>query len=332
MRSSAFSAHVALLAVQACFGLFPIFGKLAFATEQRPGFAPFAVGAWRMVFASAVLLAGARLTSPGRWIPRRADLARLCVCALLGVTVNMTLYLEGLQRSTAVDAGLVMCLIPVFTFAIAASARQEEFRWMRALGLLVALGGASLLLWAERPELVRAHGLGNFLMVLNTLSYAAYLVLVRPLMRTYAPLVVIAWVFALSLPFVPLLVARDVAGSALPAFQAVREFFAPSAASAGAWASLAFILVFPTALAYFLNAFALARVRASTTAVYVYLQCLITVAAGVVVLGDELTPTKLAAAACVCAGIWLVARREAPRAEPRGEAEAKASKEAPAGS
>ena len=72
---------------------------------------------------------------------------------------------------------------------------------------------------------------------------------------------------------------------------------------------LAFILVFPTSLAYFLNAFALSRLRASTTAMYVYVQPLITGVAGAVLLGEELTRGLLLSAGLVFAGIWLVARR-----------------------
>ena len=60
-----------------------------------------------------------------------------------------------------------MCLIPVFTFLVAALVGQEPFRWLRAVGIAVALAGASLLFWAERPELIRAHGVGNALMALN---------------------------------------------------------------------------------------------------------------------------------------------------------------------
>ena len=37
---------------------------------------------------------------------------------MLGVTANMLLYLEGLARSSAIEATLVMCLIPVFTFGL----------------------------------------------------------------------------------------------------------------------------------------------------------------------------------------------------------------------
>jgi drug/metabolite transporter (DMT)-like permease len=303
------SAHLALLLAQTCFGLFPVSKRWLF----EPGaFSPFAVGAWRMLFAAGSLALCASIVHAGRWRIARQDLPRFVACALLGVTVNMSLYLEGLKRSTATEAGLVMCLIPVFTFGIAAFAGQERFRAGRAIGIGVALAGASLLFWAERPELVRAHGLGNALMAVNALSYASYLVVVRPLARKYPPMVVIAWVFVLSLPFVPLLVARETWGSGAGVVQGAAAFLAPPGASAGAWWALAFTLVFPTTVAYLANAFALSRVRASTTAAYIYIQPAITGVAAWLLIGEDPTPVTFLSAALVFAGIWLVARPGRP--------------------
>src|SRR5262245_12861679 len=110
-------AHAALSVVQVCFALFPIFGKRAF---EPGGFTPLSVGAWRILFGAGSLSLLAALGFRERLVPGLGDLARLALGALLGVVVNMTLYLEGLELSTASNAGLVMCLIPVFTFVIAA--------------------------------------------------------------------------------------------------------------------------------------------------------------------------------------------------------------------
>jgi drug/metabolite transporter (DMT)-like permease len=282
--------HAALLVVQVCFALFPVAAKVAF---RDGAFTPFSMGVWRIGFGAASLLAVAVLRRGRAAFPRLRDLPILLLCSFLGVTANMALYLEGLSRSTATNAGLMMCLIPVFTFTIAAAVRHERFQPARALGVLVALAGASMLHWAEAPELAREHGLGNFLMVLNTLSYATYLVISRPLLRRYPPVVVIAWVFVLAVPFAPWLARGQVL---LPQ------------AGPSAWWALAFVLVFPTSVAYLLNTFALARLRASTTAIYVYLQPLITAAGSRVVLGEKPTRATVLSAACVFAGIWLVAR------------------------
>jgi drug/metabolite transporter (DMT)-like permease len=291
------SGHVALAVVQVCFALFPIFGKLAF---EDGAFTPMAVGSWRMMFAAATLLLAAFIVHRGAALPRARDLPWLAMLAFLGVTANMVLYLEGLARSTATNAALTVCLIPVFTFAIAAFAKQESFVPLRAIGLAIALFGASMLFWAERPDLARAHALGNFLMSLNTLSYAGYLVLSRPILKRYPPLVVIAWVFVMSLPWVP--------------FISHGEVLVPRDVSRQAWLSLAFILIFPTSIAYMLNTFALSRLRASTTAVYVYVQPLITGFIGWLFLGEEITTALLVAAGFIFFGIYLVARR--PSASP----------------
>lgn len=285
------AGHSALVLVQVCFALFPVFGRVLF---EGGAFSPFSIAVWRIAFGAASLLGIAFLLHGRRAIPRPRDLPILLVCSILGVTANMTLYLEGLSRSTATNAGLMMCLIPVFTFAIAAAVGQEVFQVSRALGVLVALAGAGLLVWAEEPDLAREHGLGNLLMAMNTLCYAFYLVVSRPLLARHPPIVLIAWVFVLAVPFAP--------------FLARGTDLVPDAPES-AWWALAFILVFPTSLAYLLNAWALARLRASTTAMYIYAQPLITGLVSRIWLGERLSRGTIVSGACIFVGIWLVARR-----------------------
>lgn len=297
------NGHLALAAVQICFASFPIAAKIVF---RDGAFTPFSLSVWRIAFGAASLLGAALLVHGRKAIPKGRDLPFLLLCSFLGVTANMALYLEGLSRSTATNAGLMMCLIPVFTFVVAAVARHETFRASRALGVLVALAGASMLQFTGGtelgPEMSREHAIGNLLMVMNTFSYAVYLVISRPLLARYPSLVVIAWVFVLAVPFAP--------------FLARGQRLVPDA-GAGTWWSLAFILVFCTSVPYLLNAFALARLRASTTAIYVYAQPLITGLSSRWVLGERATRGTLVSAACVFLGIWLVARgRERPAAAP----------------
>jgi drug/metabolite transporter (DMT)-like permease len=283
--------HAALAVVQVFFALFPVLGRIVF---EDGAFSPFAIAVWRIGFGSVSLLAIAFALHGRKALPAPRDLPVLFACSVLGVTANMTLYLEGLSRSTATNAGLMMCLIPVFTFVLAAAVKQETFQASRAIGVLVALAGAAMLVWVGEPELGSEHGLGNLLMAMNTLCYAIYLVISRPLLARYPPIVLIAWVFVLAVPFAPFLAHGHVV---LPD------------ARARSWYALALILVFPTTLAYLLNAWALARLRASTTAMYIYAQPLITGALSRVYLGERVSRGTIASAACIFVGIWLVARR-----------------------
>jgi drug/metabolite transporter (DMT)-like permease len=288
------TAHLALAGAQVCFGLIPIFGLIAF----RPGgFTPLGLSAWRLASGAAILLALAFAVYGRAALPARADLPRFAIAGALGVALNQWLYLEGLSRSTPINAALMMCLIPVFTIALAAAVGLEQLRAGRIAGVFLALAGTVVLLLDRGFTSLGPYALGNSLMASNAVLYSGFLIVAKPLAERYPPVVLMAWAYALSLPFVPVL--------------AFGERLTPEPGHAAAWWSLAYIIVFPTVLSYLFNAYALARVRASTTAIYVYVQPFIAAIASWVAFRERLTSTMLLAAVGLFAGVWLVSRRPA---------------------
>lgn len=285
---------VALLVVQLLFGLFPIFGKHAFAD-----FEPRAVTAWRIAIGASALLPLAFVVHGRAAILQRRDFGRLFLCALLGVVLNMALFLEGLKRSTAVDTALLLPLIPVFTAIVAIALRQERFDRVRAVGMALAFCGASILLVGRGGGLNSSHTVGNLLVITNEVFYAIYLVIARPLLARYPPLVVVAWVFGLSAWAAPLLwLGADPI---------------PADAAAQSWWSLLYIVIGPTILTYLLNVFALARVSASTTASFIFIQPAITVVASQLWLREPLPSNIVLSSVLTFAGVWIVARRPAAK-------------------
>ena len=278
--------------MQLCFGLFPVFGRLAMDAEA--GFSPFAVATWRIGVGAVCLFLLAFSIYGRRAIPRRADLAPLAGFALLGIVLNQGLFLVGLQRSTPMNAGLVICLIPVFAYAVAVAARKERFVPARGAEGCVALAGAIPLFLQRGADLSSDHALGNGLMALNALCYAVYLVWTKPLLTRMPALVLVAWIYVLSIPWLPLFaMGQDLARDGV----------------ARRVVSLAYVVVFPTIVAYALNSFALARVQASTTAFFIFAQPIITAVAAYLLLGERLTPALGLAALGLFSGMALVARR-----------------------
>ena len=285
--------RVLLVATQVCFGVFPILGKLAL-----EAFEPRAVLVWRLFAAALVMLALAFARHGRAALPAAGDLGALLVLSLLGVMVNQLLFLEGLQRSTAVNAGLLMSVIPVATLGVAVLLGHERLTLRRQAGMLLSTAGVAWLFLHRGADVGGRTRLGDLMLTANALSYSTYLVLAKPVLRRLPQLVVVAWVFALAALIVP--------------WFALDVDWAPAAAGRRHWLALGGVLLFPTLLAYLLNTIVLARTRASTTAAYVLLQPFVSATLALVWLGERPEPGVWVTGAAVVAGLWLVSLPAAP--------------------
>ncbi|HJK90895.1 MAG TPA: DMT family transporter [Polyangiaceae bacterium LLY-WYZ-15_(1-7)] len=281
--------HLALVAVQLAFGTLPVVGKLVM--EEL---APFAL-AWVRVLGGAVFFGGLWLARRGEARVPFADVLRIAGCGLLGMAANQVLFLGGLERTTAINASVLVTTIPVFAFLVALITRAERLGPRSGLGLALAFAGVLSLVGVEELTLGGRSALGDLMIVINAFCYGAYLVLVRPFVGRHGSLATVAIGFG-------------------AAAIAVAPFGAPHVASAGeagatTWLLVAYILAVPTALTYLLNAWALKHAPSSTVAIYIYLQPVVGVLFAVAVLGEALEPRAVASSAAVLAGIGLVITR-----------------------
>jgi len=257
------SVHVLLILVQICFASLAVFGKAALAHVPANAIVLTRVGGAAIVFL---------ILARGRGGFARGDLPRIVACSLLGVVLNQILFLNGLARTTAVNASVLGSMIPVFTAGVAMLTRREPPRARRLLGIAVALSGTLILVRGESFSFSDGHTIGNLLIVANSLSYACFLVLARTLAGRLAPATFVALLFASALPFV--------APTGVIAFAS----FAPTGIDV---ALLAFIVAVPTVGAYGLNQIALERAEASLVAAYVYLQPLLATVGAMLLLGER---------------------------------------------
>lgn len=289
------SAHLALLVVQVFFGTWPIVGKYALQALPSTG-----IVAFRSVGGALAFLALQR--GRGRLgLTRRADYAWLGLYSLFGVVLNQFCFVKGIAYSTVINANLLGTLVPIFTLVASIALGREPFSRRTALGVLVSACGALYLVNPFRAELMPETSLGNILLLLNTFFYGTYLALTQHLIRRYGALKVITWVFLLG-SFVTLPVgAYSLTHTPL------------GNVSAGVWLAVLYIVLVPTALCYYLNAWALGRVPPSVVAVYVYLQPLIAFALAPVLLGERLDARIWLAAALIFAGVGVVTLRRPPQ-------------------
>lgn len=299
-------AVLALVQIAAASGA--VEGKLAMAPRALggEGVAPLALTHARMIGSTvvlALLLAFGPKRAVGPALP--GDRLRIMGLALLGITLNQTLFIAGLARTSSSNAALLAATIPVLTAALAwafEGARPRVGTW---LGFFVSFAGVAILVGVDRIREARLD-LGALLIVANCLCFAAYLVLGRAVTRRLGSVRVttecFAWGALFAAPF------------ALPVLAADAPAWTPRGALL-----VAYMILVPTALTYFLNAWALARTAASTVTAGIYAQPIVAALGAWLQLGVAPEARFFWAMPFVFAGLGLVLwaeRGESPSATP----------------
>ena len=282
--------HLALLAVQVSFSGFHVVGKMVLADV-----APLALACMRVLFATPVLLFIAARRGTGlpdlRWLPK------LALLGFLGVFLNQVLFIVGLGYTTPTNAAILMPSIPAFAVGVAALLGLERIGPYRLVGVILAICGALVILDPTRFSLGEGTWLGNLLILINCLSYATFLVLQRPILRQLPWQTVIAGAFVFGS-----LGVLTVGGTTLARLPA-------GTLSTATWSGIVYILVFPTALSYLLNTWAIQRSSVLLAAAYTTLQPLLTALLSRLFLSEALTGRQGIGFALIASGLWCVSWR-----------------------
>jgi drug/metabolite transporter (DMT)-like permease len=287
--------HLALVAVQILFGTWPIFGKVVLRSM-----APSSLVACRLTGAALAFALLQRRLTPLLRMPVK-DIGLLILCSMIGIVGNQLLFVKGLSLTTVINATLLSTTIPVFTLFVSILLGHDRLSTKRLIGIGLAAGGVVYLINPARADL-SAHSLGNLLIVINSLLYAMYIVISKDLFERYGALNVITWIFVVgSLVTVPV------------GIYSLRQENI-DAISSGVWLIIAFIIIFPTVGAYYLNAWALTKVTPSTVAIYIYLQPLIAFGFAPLLLQEQWNSRTIVAAMLIFAGVAVVTMRGRSRA------------------
>jgi drug/metabolite transporter (DMT)-like permease len=291
MEGGGASPHAALFLVQLIFGSWPIAAKVALRALPSTGLVAFRISGAAIAF---LLLQSAVGRVP---ITDKLDYARILIYSLLGVVFNQLLFVKGLSMTTVIDATLLGTTIPIFALLISIALGYDRFSLRRAMGILLAALGVVYLVNPARASFSGDATLGNLLIVLNSICYGAYIAISKDVIKRYGALTVITWVFV----FGGLLTAP------IGALNTSRESI--MSAGVSVWLAVLYIILVPTVGAYYLNAWALARVAPSTVAVYIYLQPLIAFMLAPWILHESWNSRTWVAAALIFAGVAIVTWR-----------------------
>ncbi len=302
-------AHIALFTVNLIYGVNYVVAK---------GLMPVVIGASGFILLR-VAGAGLLFWALRAWRPERVawkDMPRMLLCALTGVALNQLMFFHGLMRTSPINASIIMVATPVLVLLLSALLIGERLTWIKVFGVVLGAGGAlGMVLHGAAGAAQPGHAWGDLFILINALSFGLYLVLVKPLMARYTAITVMAWSFLFGLVMV------------LPFGWNEMMAVQWHALGTTVWASLLFVVVVVTFVAYLLNTWALRFVNASVVGVYIYLQPVLAAVFSwlFMYVGPErigipghydtsVSWVQLVCAAMIFMGVYLVGRGPAIRA------------------
>ena len=195
MRPPYYKAHLALFFVNVLYGAGHIIAKGVMPEFLTPSVFIFlrVSGAVIFFWILALLYNNFKI--------QLKDIPLFILCGIFGVAVNQLFFFHGLNLSSSFNSGIIMSMNPIMVGVLSYFMLKEKPTLMKIAGVLLGASGAILL------TLKGAVGsgdsiIGDLFLIINAMSYALYLVLVKPLMSRYAPITVITWVFTFGLFFV----------------------------------------------------------------------------------------------------------------------------------
>lgn len=232
------------------------------------------------------------------------DLWPLFYCAMFGVFINMELFFAGLSITSAVHSSLIMVCSPIVVLVLGYFYGSEKLNPHKVAGILLGTAGAVWLISQTGSSGDKESSLrGDIYVMLNAISFAAYLVLSKPLMSRYSPLTVNFYTFLMAAPFI---LALGIPGLESAHFAEMNT---------GHWVIFFFLIVATTFLTYTFNAFALNHVKSSVVGSYVYLQPLFAILISVG-MGNAFGWPQALAGALICIGVFITSFNKMPRFTP----------------
>lgn len=283
-------AHLGLLGTNLFFAI--NYSSIKYFTGHHYA-GPFGINIIRLAVSLLLFWGLFLLKRPARKIQKK-DIPSFLLCALTAIALNQMLFIKGLAFTFPIHAALLTLITPILITIIAARVLREKITVAKSFGLILGASGAVLLIMSREISVPGDNFiLGDILVILSSIAYTFYFILVKPLMVKYSPVQVIRWVFTfgffMTLPFC----FKEFNEITWQVFT-LKDWF------------LLFMIVIPgTFLAYVFNVYGIQKLSASMAGAYIYSQPVFAVIIAMIFLKEELSFYKIIAGALIFAGVYL---------------------------
>lgn len=293
--SSSFKAHISLFTAQVIYALNYSIAKDLMPVHISPlGLVMMrATGACILFWSLSFILPQEKLD--------KGDLKKMALLAVFGVAVNQVFFIYGLHLTKPINSAIIMVSNPIAVMIFTIVILKEKITTLKLTGLgFGVIGAVTLLLFKSNGSFsIGSETItGDVMTLINSLSWAVFVVMAKPYMIKYQTVTVMKWVFFFGFIYLIPLGVPDL-------FQVKWNSLSGQVIFA-----MFFVVVATTFLAYLLNMFALKTLSSSVVSMYIYFQPFLATLIAVMWGKDELTAIKVISAAFIISGVYLASRKK----------------------
>ena len=274
---------------------------------------PLALASFRVVFAGAFMVPTYFLSSrlpafaESATLRRRGFTARdfwiFLYLGFFGVTVNQICFTVGLHFTSVSHAAIIVGMGPIYILGLAVLFGLERATGHKVVGMLLALLGIAVLASENGISVPSASLEGDAITMTGSIGFALYVVLGKRVAGKYDTLTMTAF--------------NHFAGAVIVLPLAIHEARIMSHAGRlvnlpwQAWAALAYMAIFSSALAYVLYFWMLRYLEASQLAAFTYLLPVLATILGILWLGEKGSWVQVLGGFLALGGVyWIESGRE----------------------
>ncbi|HEY3489054.1 MAG TPA: EamA family transporter [Candidatus Deferrimicrobiaceae bacterium] len=256
----------------------------------------------------ALLMVGIHFARSARPVPRRDAWPALLLQSALGVAGYNFCFFRGVKLAPASDAAMIIpTLSPVVATLFGMVFLREPARAGRLAGLALCVTGAALFFGETiLPGADPARMRGDLFLSAAGACWALSSLVSRRLLERTTPFQAAGWSLLLG--------TAMMLSFSVPEMTAIRW----SALSPAFWWVLAYLIAFPTVLAYIFWMKGIGTLGAGTATAFMFLSPFFGLLMSVAFLGERMTAVQVAGGAVIMAGLWLVNRPAPSRAPALG--------------
>jgi drug/metabolite transporter (DMT)-like permease len=287
-----FKAHIAVFGANLIYGAnYSIAKEIMPAYIQPFGFILIRVFVGTLLFFAAGFFINEKID--------KKDFFRIFGCGLFGVAINQLMFFAGLAATSSINAALIMTTNPIMVLQMAHLIIRERISALKISGIFTGLTGAVLLILIKPVSAMQEATIkGDMFILINSFSFAVFLVIIKPLMHKYSPVTIMKWVFLFGF----LMVTPFGYDEVLNAHWSTMNF--------PIWLGVIYVVVGTTFIAYLLNIFALKQLSPSVVSFYIYLQPVFAALFSILSAKENPKPLHFISAALIFTGVYLVSRTE----------------------